>query len=103
MKKLLFVLFLTFATATVFAQVQANDPTQTIYANGDSYGYTVQPVAGAIDYTWSVTGGASIFPAWDTAIDIIFPTAGYYTVTCTVTRDSLPPLTFDLDVYVANP
>jgi len=103
MKKLLFVLFLSFACSSIYAQVKANS-NSTVYCNGDSYGYYIDEIPGAVSYTWSVlgwAGGATIWPGWDTAIDITYSKAGIYDVICTVEMSSGPDLVYGLavDVY----
>jgi len=103
MKKLLFILLLCFAGSGVYAQVKANDPTMIKYSNGDSYGFYVDDVPDAVSYTWSVDPGvtqATIWPAWDTAIDLTFSHAGHCTIYCTVTTSSGPPIVLSLEVDV---
>ncbi|MES2276503.1 MAG: hypothetical protein V4592_10795 [Bacteroidota bacterium] len=103
MKKLLFVLLLAFAGTGVFAQVKPNS-SGPVYANGDSYGYYVDEQPGAISYDWSVQGNtnATIYPAWDTAIDIIFSNAGFEDVICTVTTATTSyPLYAYVEVFAA--
>jgi hypothetical protein len=100
----LLVLFLCFASSTLFAQVKANWPSGTVYANGDSYGYYIDEIPGAESYVWSVQGspgGATIWPAWDTAIDLTFSTPGGYDVICTVTMSNNTVVVYSLyvDVY----
>jgi len=105
MKKLLFVLFLTFATSSIYAQVKANiGPNGITYANGDSYGYYIDEIPGAVSYEWSVVGqGATVWPAWDTAIDITYSNPGGYIVRCTVTLDNGNVQVYELDVDVWEP
>ena len=103
MKKLLFILFLSFVCTSIHAQVKANSPSTPVYNNGDSYGYYIDEIPGAVSYTWSVvgpSGGAMIWPAWDTAIDITFSKRGMYDVICTVTMDSGPDVVYALSVDV---
>ncbi|MNL19716.1 hypothetical protein D3C87_1409320 [compost metagenome] len=104
MKKLLFVLFLSFACTSIYAQVKANSPSTTMYCNGDSYGFYIDEIPGAVSYTWSVlgwAGGATIWPGWDTAIDMTFSKPGIYDIICTVQMDSGPDQVYGLavDVY----
>lgn len=103
MKKLCLLLFLSFACSSIYAQVKANQPSEIKYANGDSYGFYIEEVADAVSYTWSVEGtsGATIWPAWDTAIDLTFSYAGYCIVKCTVAKSTGPDEEFTLyvDVY----
>ncbi|MEO6520076.1 MAG: hypothetical protein ABIN91_00230 [Mucilaginibacter sp.] len=105
MKKLLFVLLLSFASSGLFAQqVKANQPSDIKYSNGDSYGFYVDDVPGAVSYDWWVEAGvtqATIWPAWDTAIDLTFSHAGYCIVHCTITMSSGTPIDMPLvvDVY----
>jgi hypothetical protein len=89
MKKLLFVLLLSLAGFAMQAQVKANGP-GPYYANGDSYGFYIDELPNAVSYVWSVQGstGATIWPAWDTAIDLTFSHAGMCDVICTVTFDN---------------
>lgn len=105
MKKLLFVLLLALTSSGVYAQVKANQPSETKYANGDSYGFYIEPVADAVSYTWSVEGssGATIWPAWDTAVDLIFSSAGYCILKCTVAKSTGPDEEFTLYVDVYDP
>lgn len=89
MKKLLFVLFLSFACTTIYAQVTSYET--DIYANGNSYGFSVVPVSGAVSYEWHVqgSGGSNIYyvSGADHLIDVIFFAPGYYDVTCIVTME----------------
>lgn len=102
MKKLLLVLFLSFACSSIYAQVKANQPSDVKYANGDSYGFYIEEVPDADTYTWSVDGtsGATIWPGWDTAIDLTFSHAGYCILKCTVTKTVGPPEEFYLYIEV---
>ena len=90
MKKLLFVMFLTFASTSLFAQidVKPTSPNTPMYA-GDSYGFYIDEVPDAVAYTWSLTGAtnSTIYPSSfsDRYIDVLFGQAGYTDVTCTVT------------------
>ncbi|MES2275113.1 MAG: hypothetical protein V4592_03760 [Bacteroidota bacterium] len=103
MKKLLFVLFLTFACSSLYAQVHKNQPGDTCYSNGDSYGVYIDDIPGAVSYDWSVDGTsqATIWPGWDTAIDLTFSHRGYCVVTCMVTmsNSAVVPYTLYIDVY----
>ena len=103
MKKLLFVLLLSFACSGIYAQVKANGP-GPYYGNGDSYGFYVDEVPGAVSYEWSVYGGtgAVIWPAdWtDTAIDLTFSYAGICEITCTITLANNTQLVYTLSVDV---
>lgn len=101
MKKLLFVLFLSFACSTIYAQVRENNPGQPTYANGDSYGYFIDEIPGAISYSWSVQGtegGHILFPAGDRLIDIIFTKVGYYDIICVVTLSDYSEVTYAISV-----
>jgi len=103
MKKLLFVLFLTLTTSGLFAQVKASGDSPS--TNGDSYGYYINEIPNAASYEWSVVGepgGATIWPAWDTAIDMTFSKPGGYIVRCTVTLDDGTVQVYDLDIWVSG-
>jgi hypothetical protein len=99
MKKLLFILFFCFASSSIYAQITGSS---TAYANGDSFGYSVNEVSGAVSYDWSVSGNAqaTIWPAWDTAIDLTFSHAGGCIVTCTITLSNSSVLVYDKDIDV---
>jgi hypothetical protein len=101
MKKLLFVLLLSFVGSGMYAQVKANGP-GPYYGNGDSYGFYIDEIPGAVSYDWSVQGntGAVIWPAWDTAIDLTFSYAGMCDVICTVTMDNGAVVVYSLSVDV---
>jgi len=103
MKKLLVVLLLSFACSAINAQVKANGP-GPYYANGDSYGFYIDELPGAVTYDWSVQGGtgAVIWHAdWtDTAIDLTFSHAGMCDVICTVTFDNSPAEVYGISVDV---
>ncbi|MDR6783824.1 hypothetical protein ABIE26_002787 [Pedobacter africanus] len=88
MKKLLIVLFLSFACSTIYAQVRETNGGQPTYANGDSYGYYVDNVPGAVSYEWFVQGSGQtvLFPAGDRFLDIIFYDPGAYDIICVVTK-----------------
>ncbi len=109
MKKLLLVLFLSFVSSAIYAQAQirANQPSETKYANGDSYGFYIDEIPNAESYVWSVQGntGATIWPAWDTAIDLTFSYAGGCDLCCTVTLSNNTVLVYwyYVDVYAAQP
>ena len=104
MKKLLFVLLLSFLCPGIYAQVKANGP-GPYYANGDSYGFYIDEIPGAVSYEWSVQGstGAVIWPAdWTvTAIDLTFSYPGMCDVICTVTLDNgnVEVYALSVDVY----
>ena len=102
MKKLLFVLFFSLVCSAIQAQVKANNPSATYYANGDSYGFYIDEIPGAVSYEWSVTGdsGAVIWPGWDTAIDITFGDEGYCQIFCTVTLSNGSVQVHELEVIV---
>jgi hypothetical protein len=102
MKKLLFVLLLSFVCSGIHAQVKANSPTTPVYANGDSYGYYIDEIPGAVSYEWSVQGGtgATIWPAWDTAIDLTYSYPGICEVICTVTMSNSSVVVYSLSVDV---
>jgi hypothetical protein len=103
MKKLLFVLLLSFASVSMHAQVKANGP-GPYYGNGDSYGFYIDEIPGAVSYVWSVQGttGAVIWPAsWtETAIDLTFSYQGMCDVICTVTMDNGSEVVYSLSVDV---
>ena len=103
MKKLLFVFFLSLACSTIYAQVKANGP-GPYYGNGDSYGFYIDEIPGAVSYEWSVQGntGAVIWPAdWtDTAIDLTFSYEGMCDVICTVTLSNNTQVVYSLSVDV---
>ena len=101
MKKLLFILFFCFASSSIYAQITGE---ATAYANGDSFGYSVNEVPGAVSYDWSVSGNsqATIWSSWeDTAIDLTFSHAGGCIVTCTITLSNSSVIVYymDVDVY----
>jgi len=104
MKKLVFVFLLSLACSAINAQVKANG-SGPYYGNGDSYGFYVDEVPGAVSYEWSVAGGtgAVIWPAdWtDTAIDLTFSYAGICEITCTITLSNGSQViqTLSVDVY----
>lgn len=102
MKKLIAVLLFSLMCTGIYAQVKANAPYLTVYANGDSYGYYIDPIPGAISYEWSTLGntGAIIWPAWDTAIDITFSHPGMCDVICMVTMDNGTVVEYGLSVDV---
>lgn len=104
MKKLLFVLFLSFACTTIYAQVKETNPGQPVYANGDSYGYYIDDIPGAISYEWSVEalGGYTIYPAGDRWIDIIFSNTGNYRIICVVTMSDFSEVIHFTGAYVTN-
>ena len=100
MKKLLFVLLLSIVSSGIFAQIKG---TLKAYNNGDSFGYNIDEIPGAVSYEWSVQGntGATIWPAWDTAIDLTFSYPGMCDVICTVTLDNgmVEVYAISVDVY----
>jgi hypothetical protein len=99
MKKLLFILLLSLASSAMYAQITgSNGP----YANGDSFGYNIDDIPGAVSYEWSVQGatGAIIWPAWDTAVDLTFENSGICDLTCTVTLDDGSVEVYTLTLYV---
>jgi len=104
MKKLLVVLLLSVACSAIHAQVKPNGP-GPYYANGDSYGFYIDEIPGAVSYDWSVQGGtgAHIWTAdWTvTAIDLTFSHAGMCDVICTVTLDNntVEVYAISVDVY----
>ncbi|SHE44082.1 hypothetical protein [Pedobacter caeni] len=103
MKKLLFVLFLSFACTSIYAQVKATNPDLPVYNNGDSYGYYIDEIPGALYYTWTVVGpegGSTVWYAGDRAIDVVFSKKGMYDIICTVTMADGPDLLFALSPYV---
>ncbi|TKC54954.1 hypothetical protein FBD94_25700 [Pedobacter hiemivivus] len=101
MKKLLFVLFLTFACSSIYAQIKANMPSAPVYSNGESYGYYIDEIPGAVSYVWSVEGtsGAIIWTMpWDEKmVDLTFSRPGYSHIYCTVTMsdDSVEVYQYD--------
>lgn len=104
MKKLLFVLLLSFAFSGINAQVKSSGQGQA-YNDGNSYGYYIDELPGAVSYEWSVQGntGAVIWPAWDTAIDLTFSYPGMCDIICTVTfsNGSVEVYALQIDVYEA--
>ena len=90
MKKLIFIALLSFLCSGIHAQVKANSPSQIKYCNGDSYGFYIDEIPGAVAYTWS-TMGATQAHIWDTgietAVDLTFSRPGMCDVICTVTMD----------------
>lgn len=106
MKKILLILFLSVVSTTIYAQtpqVRANS-TEDKYANGDSYGFYIDEIPGAVSYEWSVQGttDAHIWPAWDTAIDLTFSHSGYCDVICTVTMDNNTVVVYSLYIGVGS-
>ncbi|HEX6428338.1 MAG TPA: hypothetical protein VF008_11655 [Niastella sp.] len=103
MKKLLFVLLLSFASSAMYAQIKSSGQGQP-YTDGDSYGYEIVPVPGAVSYEWSVQGNtaAVIWPAWDTAVDLTFSYQGICELICTVTLDNGSVEVYSLSFNVAN-
>ena len=102
MKKLIFILLLSFAYSGISAQVwpMSSNP---VYSNGDTYGYYVDEVPDAVSYVWSVQGttGATIWSSdWETAVDLTHSNAGICDITCTITLDNgsvlVYTLTFDV-------
>lgn len=91
MKKLLIVLLLSFACTTIYAQVT---PFSTdIYADGNSYGFSVNPVSNAVSYAWYVQGpgNTTIYfngTVMENMIDVIFDSPGYYDITCIITLEN---------------
>lgn len=104
MKKLLFVLLLSFACTSIYAQVKETNLGQEVYSNGDSYGYYIDAIPGAISYDWSIqgSGDAIIYPVGDRWIDIIFEDPGYYDVICVVTMSDNSKVTYALYVSVTE-
>lgn len=102
MKKLILALFLTFAFTAGFSQVKGPSGGTVIYSNGDSYGFWIDPIPGAVSYEWSTLGntGALIWPAWDTAIDITFSHPGMCDVICMVTMENGDVVEYGLQVDV---
>ncbi|HEY8898012.1 MAG TPA: hypothetical protein VIM79_24470 [Niastella sp.] len=104
MKKLLFALLLSFAFSGINAQVKSSGQGQA-YNDGNSYGYYIDELPGAVSYEWSVQGntGAVIWPAWDTAIDLTFSYPGMCDIICTVTfsNGSVEVYALQIDVYEA--
>ena len=104
MKKLLFILLLSFASSAMYAQIKSSGGWESgPYANGDSYGYEIAEIPGAVSYEWSVQGstGAVIWPAWDTAVDLTFSYPGMCDLICTVTlsNGSVEVYLLSIDVY----
>jgi hypothetical protein len=103
MKKLLFVLFLTFASSTLFAQVKANGgPGHKPCAQSDTYGYYIDEIPDAVSYEWSSIGGSLIEYASDTSIDAAFFSPGWHIIRCTVTLSDNTVVVYDLDVEVID-
>lgn len=97
-------MFLSFACTTIYAQVKENNPGQPIYANGDSYGFYIDEIPGAISYEWSVMGyDYLLFPVGDRLLDIIFLQPGYYDVICTVTMSDYTEVIHATSVGVSAP
>jgi hypothetical protein len=90
MKKLLFVLLLSLVCSAMYAQVRPLYPDMPVYANGDSYGFYIEEIPGAVSYEWSVQGAneAVIWPADPTAVDLTFSYPGMYDLICTVTMSN---------------
>nr|WP_121270277.1 hypothetical protein [Pedobacter schmidteae] len=105
MKKLLFVLFLSFACSSIYAQVKETNGGQPTYANGDSYGYYINAIPGAISYDWSIQGPANgyiIYPAGDRWMDVIFSKVGYYDIICVVTMSDYSEVTYAISIPVSE-
>ena len=104
MKKLLFILFLSFACSAINAQVKANSPGPA-YANGDSYGFYIDEIPGALSYEWSINPGTTGAVLWradwtDLAVDLTFSHPGMCDVICTVTFDNrVEVYAYSADVY----
>ncbi|MDR6783823.1 hypothetical protein ABIE26_002788 [Pedobacter africanus] len=108
MKKLLFILFLSFASSSIYAQIRANAPSIPETANGESYGYYIDEIPGAVSYEWSVDGDAGaviwLMPWNDKVVDLTFSWAGYCHLYCTVTKSDNSVEVFQYDIGVApNP
>ena len=104
MKKLLFVLLLSFVCSGIYAQVRSMAPGLTVYANGDSYGYYVDEIPEAVSYEWSVQGntGAIVWSSdWVNAVDITHSYPGMCDVICTITLIDGSEVVYSLflDVY----
>jgi hypothetical protein len=90
MKKLLIVLLLSFACTTIYAQVTSFST--DIYADGNSYGFSVTPISNAVSYDWHVQGSgtSTIYysgTVMESLIDVIFDSPGYYDITCIITLE----------------
>lgn len=104
MKKLIFLLLLSVLCTGVFAQIKLAQPWKPVLNDGDSYGYYLDPIPGAVSYVWSVTGntGAIIWPAWDEAVDLTFSYAGYCLLTCTVTMEDNSVQLHSIEITVSE-
>ncbi|NML19242.1 hypothetical protein HHL16_00085 [Pseudoflavitalea sp. G-6-1-2] len=102
MKKLILALLLTFTLSAGFSQVYGPASGTTIYANGDSYGFWMNEIPGAVSYEWYTLGntGATIWPGWDTAIDITFSRPGMCDVICKVTMENGTVVEYGIQVDV---
>jgi hypothetical protein len=103
MKKLLFILLLSFASSAMYAQIKSSGQGQP-YTDGDSYGYEIVAIPDAVSYEWSVQGNtaAVIWPAWDTAVDLTFSYPGICELICTVTLSNGSVEVYSLSFNVAN-
>lgn len=106
MKKLLFILLLSFTCSSIYAQIKPSSPGQQETANGEGYGYYIDEIPGAVSYEWSTEddAGATIWYVWpwDTkVIDITFSTPGYCHLYCTVTMSDNTVEIFQYDIGVA--
>lgn len=125
MKKLLLVLFLSFACSTIYAQtktkeaslvapsknaatvyyIKANQPSYPVYSNGEAYGYYIDEIPGAVSYEWSIVGnGVRLWLVdWDSkAVDLTFSYQGYCTLTCTVTMSDNSVQVYTSDIGASD-
>jgi len=104
MKKLLLILFLSFTSTCIYAQIRIDNPGPPFYSNGDSYGFSINPIPGAVSYSWSTQGlgNTLIFYASDTLIDIIFLAPGSYDIICVVTMSDNTQVEYAINVGVSE-
>ncbi|MBO9631532.1 MAG: hypothetical protein J7578_00340 [Chitinophagaceae bacterium] len=102
MKKLIIILLLSFVGSGIYAQIKLTQPWVVESNNGDSFGYYLDPIPGAVSYDWQVAGntGAIIWPAWDEAVDLTFTYSGVCYLTCTVTMSDNSVQVFLIEITV---
>lgn len=126
MKKLLLALFISLSCSSIYAQkknsqispqapasntlieyyIKANQPSSPVYSNGDSYGYYIDNIPGAVSYEWSIVsnGGVRLWLVdWDDkAVDLTFSYQGYCTLTCTVTMSDNSVVVYTSDIGASD-
>jgi|GEM_PF-1136279 len=108
MKKLLFILLLSFTCSSIYAQIKPWTFGQQEIANGESYDYYIDEIPGAVSYEWSIEGPSTVilsFPwaPWDPkVVAMAFSRSGQWTLYCTVTMGDNSVQVYDYLIGVSD-